>query len=731
MTPRPPRLRPCRTVLRAVVFTAACAGVTLASPQDIDTDLPEDSVPAGLPAGVTLTKVADVFQVPRDTDNLSFPVEIEGVVILTVQESASFFFHDGQMGIHVSQPGGARFNAGDRVRVIGRSRRGRYAPSIIPQKIIRLGEGEYPEPRPASFSQILSTSMDSQWVEVAGVVCAVSASPDKHYAILDLARDGTRLRTMVSSPLPLQPELLLDSEVRVRGVAAGRFNPHGQMIEPWLRVPGNSWITVTRPGPADPFALPVRSVSRLLEFSLDYKPQHRVKVQGVVTRRFSDTTFFLRDEGHGLKVAARDPVVLQEGDRIEAAGFPFIENNEVVIQNAVSKKNGAAPLPAPVRSDVMALLNGSHASDLVIIQARLVDWGTDGPSTTLILEAGKRLFKGVLRQTNRSTNRVMPERDSLVDVTGICVVGELEDDLRNYQPRSFLLLLATPADLRVLQSPPWWTAARLWRALLVTLALLAAGIGWVWALRRQVQRKRSVIEYQASHAAVLEERSRIARDLHDTLEQGLTGLSLQFKAIETDLGSTPHPASSRLSLARHMLRQSRALARNAIRELRDEAVPTPQENLVQALGKAAAMWNHSGALTVKMHVTGDPHPLPPDVEHHLIGIGTEAMTNAVKHGRATTVRAEVRFEGALVRLCIKDNGVGFDTSTIPAAAQGSFGLVGMRERAAEMGARINVQSQPGLGATITVEVSLVPHPHPERAGSQTSPHPAAQIADFS
>jgi signal transduction histidine kinase len=261
-----------------------------------------------------------------------------------------------------------------------------------------------------------------------------------------------------------------------------------------------------------------------------------------------------------------------------------------------------------------------------------------------------------------------------------------------------------------MQAPPWWTPERLWRALAVTFAVLLAAAGWVWSLRRQVDRKRAVIEQQARHTAALEERSRIARELHDTLEQGLTGLSLQMKAMETDLEGTPHPVRSRLQFARQMLRQSRALARNAIRELRAEAVPGRLEGLLDGLRRVADDWNHSGALTVNVTISGEPRPLPARVEHHLLGIGTEAMTNAVKHGRADAIRVSVAYGPAAITVCIQDNGSGFDPAQHLERASGCFGLLGMRERAREVRGEVRIQSQPGRGAEVTVVAPIDPAP---------------------
>ena len=359
------------------------------------------------------------------------------------------------------------------------------------------------------------------------------------------------------------------------------------------------------------------------------------------------------------------------------------------------------------------------------MRARLVDWVIAGENITLVFQAGDQLFKGLLSLPAGKAS-ALPAKNSLVNVAGICVIDELED-IWFYRPRSFILLVTDPADLQVVQAPPWWTPERLWRALAITGLVLLAAAGWVWALRRQVERKRAVIEQQARHTAALEERSRIARELHDTLEQGLTGLSLQMKAMETDLAGTPHPVRSRLQFARQMLRQSRALARNAIREMRAETVPGRLEGLIDGLKRVAGDWNHSGALRVDLRVTGRVRPLPGRVEHHLLGIGTEAMTNAVKHGRAEAIEVEVDYGDTAIAVRIRDNGVGFEPEQHLQEASGCFGLIGMRERAREVRGELRIQSQPGQGAEVTVTAPIEAAPDV----AALTPEPATPPASIS
>lgn len=661
---------------------------------------------ASLTAGVASEPVPAVGTVaeafarwPGLTDD-ECRVAITGVVTGTMP-SGSFRLHDGDRGIYVTKSDeGRKLTPGDRVSVHGVLRKGGFSPWITPQQLTPLGRGVFPEARPASYSRLASGAEDNQWVEIEGVVRSVEVPEPRDFAVLDLGMSGGNLRVLVNYAAHPEFTSLIDAEVTMRGVAAVNVNKHGHVVEPSFRVPSFTEITVTRPAPADAFDLPAARVAGMMRPVPGMWQRHRVRTGGVVTRRISDTVFFLRDGHLGLKVETQEPVNFRPGDVVETAGFPGMSDGLAVLEHALARVTGTQERPAPARPAIAALLDGTHNSDLVSLDARLVDWVVSGPNVTLIFQSGNQLFKGLFTHAS-ATRLVLPERNSLVNVTGISVISELED-VWFYQPRSFLLLLADLADVTVIQAPPWWTPERLWRALTITCAVLLAAGGWVWSLRRQIERKRAVIEQQARHAAALEERTRIARELHDTLEQGLTGLSLQMKAMETELATRPHPVSSRLQLARQMLRQSRALAHNAIRELRSEATPSRLEGLVEGLRRVADAWNQSGALKVDVQVAGEVRSLPPRLENHLLGIGTEAMTNAVKHGRADAIQVELDFRSAEVALRIRDNGAGFDPEHQLAETSGCFGLVGMRERAREVGGQIRIRSHPGEGTEIFV-----------------------------
>jgi len=712
-------------VVTPVFFACFVAAFSL-PPAIVAADVPPLPVTSA-PAVVTSVSAAAALWPDLVDDTTA--VLVEGVVTGTMPNGA-FRLHDGELGIYITRTVvGQALKPGDRVRIRGVLRKGGFSPWILPHDVVVLGRGEFPEAPSASYPLLASGVADNQWLEVEGVVRAAEMLDARDFVMLDLAMMGGNLRVFVNNDGTARFDHLIDAAVRLRGVAAVNVNKHGHMVEPTFRVPSFAEINTLQPAELDVFSRPVVAIHGLMKTAQQSRHPHRILTRGVVTRRFSATQMFVRDGGLGLKIETAKPTTFGPGDVIEAAGYPVMIEGLESLQYSICRKVREEPTPMPVSTTLAQLLEGTHNADLVRLRARLVDWVVAGQNVTLVFQSGDYLVKGLLARDATSGDLKLPEKNSLVDVTGICVIGELED-VWFYQPRSFLLLLADLADVDVVEAPSWWTARRLWWALAITGLVLIVVFGWVWALRRQIERKRGVIEQQARHAAALEERSRIARELHDTLEQGLTGLSLQMKAIETDLDQTPDRVRSRLHSARQMLRQSRALARNAIRELRTELVQGRHEGLVHGLKRVANSWNHSGALTVNVQLNGKIRALPLQVEHQLLGIGTEAMTNAVKHGRADTVNVELSFQRRDVALRVKDNGVGFDPAQQLEKSSGCFGLIGMRERAREIGAVIHFNSSPQQGTEVIVTVPTADKSntgHPEAAPEFATPAPIAPL----
>ncbi|MGD2139432.1 MAG: GAF domain-containing sensor histidine kinase [Burkholderiales bacterium] len=200
---------------------------------------------------------------------------------------------------------------------------------------------------------------------------------------------------------------------------------------------------------------------------------------------------------------------------------------------------------------------------------------------------------------------------------------------------------------------------------------------------------------QARQAAILEERNRIARDIHDTLAQGFTGVVVNLEAANRTLKKNNiEVALEHIEHARGLAQAGLAEARLSVRALRPEALQ--QADLEHALRMLLRRCEAGGTLTTHFHSIGEKVELPAEIENELLRIAQECMTNVLKHAGAQQVEIRLVFGSDTVSLSIADDGTGFD----PRAHHDGFGLVGMRERAERIGAHLLVSSRPGHGTRI-------------------------------
>jgi signal transduction histidine kinase/FixJ family two-component response regulator len=201
---------------------------------------------------------------------------------------------------------------------------------------------------------------------------------------------------------------------------------------------------------------------------------------------------------------------------------------------------------------------------------------------------------------------------------------------------------------------------------------------------------------QRRHAVVLEERTRMARDIHDTLAQGFTGVIIQLDtSVEALRDEEPEEAAKHIGRARELARESLIEARRSVHALRPQAL----EKATFAAALRAIITNTTAGTSLHsdFQLKGEPHELQPAVEENLLHIGQEALSNALKHACATKFRARLSFDSDAVRLELHDNGKGF---VVDYANGGGIGLLGMRERAQQIGATLAVTSKPGRGTKV-------------------------------
>jgi PAS domain S-box-containing protein len=235
------------------------------------------------------------------------------------------------------------------------------------------------------------------------------------------------------------------------------------------------------------------------------------------------------------------------------------------------------------------------------------------------------------------------------------------------------------------------------------------------ALRRARERT-----LEARFAAILAERTRLAREIHDTLLQGFTGVGLRLLAVANRVTGQPETAAALrevLALAQKTLED----ARRAVWDLRAPALTAGA--LPAALRTAAEDCVRGTTLELEYDVSGPPRPVDPAVEAVVVRVTQEAITNVVKHADARTVRVRLSFEARRVRLSVSDDGRGFAVASDFQAYGGHWGLLGMRERASQVHGKLSLRSSPGHGTEL---VFLLPYvvghesPAPRTASSSAS-----------
>ncbi|HKB90653.1 MAG TPA: sensor histidine kinase, partial [Opitutaceae bacterium] len=323
---------------------------------------------------------------------------------------------------------------------------------------------------------------------------------------------------------------------------------------------------------------------------------------------------------------------------------------------------------------------------------------------------------------------------SVVAITGVSSIETGDDG----QLKMLTLLQRTPGDLHVLETPSWFTPQRLLVGLAVLFALSIGAIGWSLTVSKKnamlsflvVEREKAQKELQEAHdlleqrvqertdqlkiemtarksaevefKATLAERTRLARDLHDTLEQALTGIALQLDTTAKLTERTPIDARQHLELARGFLRQSQIELRRSIWDLRSRELE--QFNIATALQHTCEQIAHGTQLRVEVETNGTPQQLPEIVEENLLRIGQEALTNVVKHSGATLATVHLGFSETAVTLEIKDNGTGFVPEKVANHSDKHFGLLGMAERSKRLGGRFSVVGAPGEGTIVKVSL---------------------------
>ena len=678
-----------------------------------------------------ITRIQDIRRLSREDAAKGLPAKISGVCIYTT--GAESFIHDGKDGVWVSSltaryfgllrddSGLAGLVVGKTVEIEGITDPGQYAPQILPINIRQTGTAALPKPVRLSTEQLLAASEDGQWVELEGVVQKVDVLADR--TVCWLMVDGVNSLVALYGEASRNLPPLVDARVRAVGAFAPDFNNRGEAVGPKIVSSSPGCIQVIDPPPADPFTRPHVPLHRLRTFSPDVLLFHRKVTSGVVTFVRPGEFFFLRDGSTSIRVLS-DEVDLQPGWRVDVAGFLAVSQHLAALKNGIVRKTGEAELPPPEAITARELLQSASwqrpakntSSDLsghtVILRGRIsrVDRSPRRVPVAVWIEEDGFVFSAFLPpgRAPGENKAAKWQTGAEVKLTGTCelIFPSRPDPLGLYDPSGFHVWLASPDDLVVTRPAPWWTTRRLAIALSATGLATLIAIGLVAILRRQVIRQVGIIADELEVNAVVTERERMARDLHDTLEQQLTGVAMQLESLAKSPHSQAPGFINRLTLASRMLHHSREEARRSVWDLRNRVLEN--HGFAAALESLAATAAMDGGPNVVTRITGSRAHLPTSITYQLLRIAQESLANALKHARADNILITLDMDARQYRLVISDDGTGFDVNLKHPSGAPHFGLIGMRERASKIGATLDIASQPGHGTTITVTLPIPP-----------------------
>jgi signal transduction histidine kinase len=594
---------------------------------------------------------------------------------------------------------------GDLLEVKGITDPGEFAPIVQVTSVRGIGTAPIPAPRAVSYPDLISGAMDGQWVEIAGVVRR-RLGPARPMDIWRIYVEVNGGIVSVRIPGPRDPEVQEDAEVRVQAICFYQFNRKRQVLAPVLQIPNGVTVHVEKRAPANPYAAPLRSAESLLQFSADSTIGHRVHVHGVVTHAQAGLLVWIRDGKAGLQIQTQQEEPLQPGDEIEVLGFPAYGSSSPLLEDAVFQKIGTTRPPEPI-----VIANATNAfnfeDDLITVEAEVSDVQSVLEGTSLTLNSDGMIFKALLKSLPDDQNNPGWEPRSKVQVTGICSV--IHDAGRPYsgiwQPQSFQILMRSAADLTVLTRPPWWTPRHviLFLGAVIGGLMLVTGVVMLAARHRLREQGHQRAMAEAEFAAILTERNRLARDIHDTLAQGLVATSVQLRLARKQCNGDTSSVRQHLDSAQQLVRQSLQEARNSIWNMRSQVLE--KGDLVSALKGILQQMTDDTEVATRFEVTGNARRLAPVVENNLLRVGQEAITNAAKHARASHINVKIEFNDTQFQLLVSDDGRGFDPG-VPRSGAGGFGLVGMRERVAELQGELTVRSAPGAGSEIRLTIPL-------------------------
>lgn len=699
-------------------------------------------------AASVLTNASAVLALSGEQASLGIKVDIQGIVTAAEPDwGGRFFIQDSSGGVFVENISSRQPAPGDVLRLSGVSFPGGYAPTITRPTWVKIGKASLPTPKIVAMDDLMSGAEDGQRIQFSGIVR--QAEQKGNLLHFQVTSGGCRVTVYTPMLSSITPGKMVGALVTVTGTPATTFNATlRHLVSVDVYSPVQSDISIVKLAAVNPFQEPLTPINKIAQYRAGRSVADRVHIKGVLTFQRNGEDLFIRDSTGGLQVKSTQLLKLSKGDMVEAVGFPEFDNFLPILNDSVFQKTeGPRVNIIPDQPPIDEFLQGLHHSDLVTVSGILLDHleerstspdGSPEVKTILELQSSNLVFTAVAQTPAPDQPLELIPIGSLVQVSGICFLQSSSDG----RIQSVQILVPNTFSVKVLKKPSWLTPRRLFASLVIAFVVILVGMSWTIMVtkrnsalkslihereldRAELQRAHDTLEWRVKERteqlkfevtsrkeaevrfrATLAERTRLARELHDTIEQTMTGITLQLNTIKKLFEQSPQTATHHLGLIRNMVRRSRVDLRRSIWDLRNRELE--QFDLCKALTMGAKEIADHAGIIVEMGTHGNSQPLPDIIEDTLLRIAQEAVTNSVKHAGAKSIKISLHFGSGNVTLEIFDDGIGFTPQNCLGPNDGHFGILGMRERAKRFDGQIEIISQPGKGTMVRVELPITP-----------------------
>ncbi len=645
-------------------------------------------------ASVQFHTAAAVLALTSEEAKRGYPAILHGVV--TRSGEIGLTLQDPTAGIWINLDHSDRFVSGDFLEIRGTVAPGGYSPEINAISAHKMVHTAMPRPKQVTVRQLESGDEDSQYVSLVGTVRSVrspSRLSDKQGVWLRIATADGMVDATLSSEDTETARRLLDAQVHINAVAMCAKNMSRQITGVVLAIGDIHNLTVLQPAPEDLFDKPLMTIGKLMQYRSGTDYYHRVRVAGTVTYYEPGKRLILEDGRQALLVMTTQVSGIRLGDHIEALGFPTPEDSGPFLQDAILRLVSHGEPLSPIAVNAAEIASGTSRYNLVSIEGRVLRRVDEPSGVALLVQSGPQLLQAEMHRSTDSNGLPDLHEGTTVRISGISLV-EVEGRW-NYAPSVVhcKILLRSSNDIKIVERPSWWTRLRL-IYIAVVLAIVAL-IFLALVVHNQIERWKL--------QAVLEERGRLAHEIHDTMAQSFAGIGFQlqaiYKAVPHDI---PH-LRQQVELARDLVRHSHKEARRGIEPLHFDS--NEEIDLLTCLESCARNMVEGGSVTIKTRTMGSQRPVPPLIANVLLRIGQEAVANAIRHADPNCLGLLVKYETDAIRLEVRDDGSGF----VKSGDLLGFGLRGMRRRAAGISAKLEIYSVPGEGTRVEVTAPLKPN----------------------